>query len=136
MGKEGRQTIKLDNGSQDLWSLWTRSLRAAALETRASQGDTSPSHELPKGSTTPSSQSNKGQPSTTGPGAARPHHSGWHLRLGTQLLSNDTLPYVFWALCDHTAYQFMLPHLETQSSGKNMLFSVWPGSSAIACNFG
>lgn len=30
----------------------------------------------------------------------------------------------------------ILPHLETQSSGKNMVFSVWPGSFATACNFG
>lgn len=37
---------------------------------------------------------------------------------------------------DHTADQFTLPHLETQSSGKNRLFSVWLGSFATACNFG
>lgn len=43
---------------------------------------------------------------------------------------------VYFGLCDHTVYQFTLPHLETRSSGKNMLSSLWPGSSAIACNFG
>lgn len=52
-----------------------------------------------------------------------------------QTLPGIALP-VYFGLRDHTVYQLTLPRLETQSSGKNILSSVWPGSSAIACNFG
>lgn len=52
-----------------------------------------------------------------------------------QTLPSRALP-VYFGLHDHTVYQLTLPRLETQSSGKNTLSSVWPGSSAIACNFG
>lgn len=46
------------------------------------------------------------------------------------------VPPVYFGLRDHTVYQLTLPRLEAQPSGKNTLSSVWPGSSAIACNFG
>lgn len=69
-----------------------------------------------------------------------PHSQGGRSSRHSDLTVGQTLPGialpVYFGLRDHTVYQLTLPRLEAQSSGKNTLSSVWPGSSAIACNFG